>query len=517
MNFLNRHYLLQISTYLILFALVRYAKCQLQSPCPNVFEYRYGPNRNLYGYIDVPVPSDDSNVIRLDVQLSVGNRVEGGNGLIKLAEDEVNVIQNVIQKRRMQYILHFPAWSNVPPRVTRIQVNGRVVCIGDPISRFQVSVLTTINLVHTLTLSVPLTGSSGAGIPIWRPDNGDRDIPLLPTRRPPLIQPEVNRPFDRDDFWNDVPQIPPPRRPPTTRRPPPIRPAPPTRNEESPRPSWEVYPEVESITPRRPPASSQTITCGVPSITNSLIVNGRNYTNGAHPWLGALFVQNNDGLKFICGSTLISKRHVLTAAHCIRTRRKRYRPDELWVVLGRENIRRWSNDGAQIIQTESLHIHPDFRFTTADGDISLIALAEEAVFSTFVRPACLWSGSADPRLLIASTGVVVGWGKDEHGQLVTSSPRQVIFPVVSEEDCLRSNNAFREITSNRTFCAGFRNNSGPCNGDSGGGFLMLVEGQWTLRGIVSMSLITPDGNCDLRQYVVFTDIARYLPWLLPLM
>ncbi|KAK5638710.1 hypothetical protein RI129_013005 [Pyrocoelia pectoralis] len=456
--------------------------------------------------------ANDQN--KLETYLATNDYVHyGSNGNIKLASDDADVIQNVIYRRRMQYILNFPVWTNIPPKITQIRVNGMLLCSGNAISRFQVSVLTTVNLVHTLTLSVPLS-SGGNGevniIPIGvqpqvpkpnrEDDSWDAISQFVPTRRPPPTRTESSRPFNGDDnFWFDR----------TTRRPQIVVTNPSNRDDVP----WEVRPQFEATTQRRPSAT-ESITCGVSSITNSLVVRGRNITNGAHPWLGALFFQNNEGLKFICGSTLISKKHVVTAGHCIQSRRKRFRPDELWVVLGRENIQRWSNDGAQIIQTESVHIHSDFRFTTADGDIAVIVLSEEVVFSRFVRPACLWSGSADPRELIEKTGIVIGWGKDEHGQLVTSSPRQVMFPVVSEEECLRSNKAFSEITSNRTFCAGYRNNSGPCNGDSGGGFLIQVDGRWTLRGIVSMSLVTPDGNCDLRQYVVFSDIAGYMQWLL---
>lgn len=60
---------------------------------------------------------------------------------------------------------------------------------------------------------------------------------------------------------------------------------------------------------------------------------------------------------------------------------------------------------------------------------------------------------------------------------------------------------------------GFRNGSGPCNGDSGGGFMMLRDGRWTLRGVVSMS-IADQGRCDLSQYLVFTDVSKFSDWIL---
>lgn len=62
---------------------------------------------------------------------------------------------------------------------------------------------------------------------------------------------------------------------------------------------------------------------------------------------------------------------------------------------------------------------------------------------------------------------------------------------------------------------GFRNGSGPCNGDSGSGFVINRGGRWELRGVVSMSIsATHARTCDLKHYVVFTDASKFLTWLL---
>lgn len=54
-----------------------------------------------------------------------------------------------------------------------------------------------------------------------------------------------------------------------------------------------------------------------------------------------------------------------------------------------------------------------------------------------------------------------------------------------------------------------------CNGDSGGGmFLKDPDGRWRIRGIVSVSMFSVnDQSCDAYNYAVFTDVAKYLPWL----
>lgn len=73
-----------------------------------------------------------------------------------------------------------------------------------------------------------------------------------------------------------------------------------------------------------------------------------------------------------------------------------------------------------------------------------------------------------------------------------------------------------EITSNRTFCAGSRDGSGPCYGDSGSGFLIQDQKtkRYHLRGIVSLTLFDDKvRTCDLKQYVVYVDVAKHQDWI----
>uniref|UniRef100_A0A2H1WH83 SFRICE_029542 n=1 Tax=Spodoptera frugiperda TaxID=7108 RepID=A0A2H1WH83_SPOFR len=62
---------------------------------------------------------------------------------------------------------------------------------------------------------------------------------------------------------------------------------------------------------------------------------------------------------------------------------------------------------------------------------------------------------------------------------------------------------------------GDRNGAGPCVGDSGGGLYLLEGGKWRLRGVVSVSLRAENGDntCNLNEYIIFTDTAKYLGWI----
>lgn len=54
-----------------------------------------------------------------------------------------------------------------------------------------------------------------------------------------------------------------------------------------------------------------------------------------------------------------------------------------------------------------------------------------------------------------------------------------------------------------------------CNGDSGGSMAFEKNGLYHIRGIVSVTVSREDNQrlCDPNHYVIFTDVAQYLPWI----
>ncbi|XP_017768292.1 PREDICTED: serine protease gd-like [Nicrophorus vespilloides] len=88
------------------------------------------------------------------------------------------------------------------------------------------------------------------------------------------------------------------------------------------------------------------------------------------------------------------------------------------------------------------------------------------------------------------------------------------MPIVDTKSCVSSKPEFFEkFTTNKTFCAGYKNGTSVCNGDSGGGMFFRNENVWYLRGIVSVSLALQRKYCDPHNYVVFTDLAAYIDFV----
>lgn len=257
--------------------------------------------------------------------------------------------------------------------------------------------------------------------------------------------------------------------------------------------------------------------CGKPVAgTVALVVGGTPSFRGEFPWLAALFLRRTKSLSFHCGGTLISDKVIVTAAHCLKVSDEVVATTMIVVYLGRNNIEDWSEEGTISPKIKNIALHPDYQRRDSESfeaDIAVIVLKQTIEFTKYIRPACLWNFDPDINHIISKTGSVVGWGYDSKYE-ITSYPNKLEIPIVSESECLRSDDAFIYTTSNRTFCAGKKDGKAPCNGDSGGPFTLKENGRWYLRGIVSISLLDLDTRkCNLRQYVVFTDVVHFIPWI----
>ncbi|OAD52709.1 Serine protease gd [Eufriesea mexicana] len=286
---------------------------------------------------------------------------------------------------------------------------------------------------------------------------------------------------------------------------------------------------IETV-PRQPISTVATTTpvnkqennldCGRPSNLNKvnpLIAGGVKTRPGQWPWVAAIFVSKRN-FGFYCGGSLVSNRHVITAAHCTKFDKADLHPSSFMVALGRYRLRDWNEKDSVNREVAEYKVHPNYNMDdNADSDLAVFILKQRVEYSAVIRPICLWSGSSELENVVGMIGSVVGWGQDELGNRYVQEPRLSKSPIISQEDCLRSNDNFITVTSNRTFCAGFRDGTGPCNGDSGSGFVIhdIITNRYYLRGVVSMSLGTYNEimPCDLTQYVVYVDVAKYMNWI----
>ena len=63
--------------------------------------------------------------------------------------------------------------------------------------------------------------------------------------------------------------------------------------------------------------------CGEGKIPQARIVGGNETFEGEYPWMVAIYLHGNGRSEFWCGGALVSRDHVVTAAHCTKDSKKR--------------------------------------------------------------------------------------------------------------------------------------------------------------------------------------------------
>ncbi|XP_037037355.1 uncharacterized protein LOC119075065 [Bradysia coprophila] len=232
------------------------------------------------------------------------------------------------------------------------------------------------------------------------------------------------------------------------------------------------------------------------------------------PWHAAIYhqlIENEPEYK--CGGTVVSVQFILTAAHCVMVE-----TEQILVSLGRLRLDAGPSS-APLMKVFAILTHPDFNPDNFAHDIAIVTLASDAIFNSYVQPVCVWQPyEINLSKVIGQSGTVVGWGLTEKG--VTSNVLQEAkFPVVPHFTCLESNrDLFGRYLTGANFCAGTRNGTSVCTGDSGGSMTFEEDGKYYIRGIVSVGAskinrTTNQVECDPMQYALFTDVAQYLPWI----
>ncbi|XP_037043077.1 insulin-like growth factor-binding protein complex acid labile subunit [Bradysia coprophila] len=260
---------------------------------------------------------------------------------------------------------------------------------------------------------------------------------------------------------------------------------------------------------------SSGIECGNVNVINDLIRGGNETVKGAWPFAVTLYEVNRSEPS--CGGTLISKKHVLTAAHCIHNKQAplQINADDLKVYLGVHNLSGKDDVGVVQANIEDIRVHPEWDpYFTSDfkADLAIIVLSENVSFTKTIRPVCLPADSADVNSqTIDLKGMVVGWD-------VTGSnnweniQRQASITAVNDTYCYHKDEAASTFSSDHTFCGGFGDGY-PTSGDSGGGYFVLQDKTWVQYGIISVTRTNRTGHALPSSIQIYTNLRSFKRWI----
>ncbi|XP_068083830.1 trypsin-1-like [Anabrus simplex] len=194
-----------------------------------------------------------------------------------------------------------------------------------------------------------------------------------------------------------------------------------------------------------------------------------------------------------CGASIISKQWAITAAHCTT------RSSAASITL-RASTQKLGSGGV-VHKVAEIIVHESYNPRTIENDISLIKVSTEFKFSNSMKPVGLPSSRED--VAIGSSAVVSGWGYTREGGRVSTDLRQVVVPIVSNDDC---NVAYYGGIVNSMLCAGFKSGGkDACQGDSGGPLVADSK----LIGIVSWGY----GCARPGTPGVYTRVASFRTWI----
>ncbi|XP_014203612.1 chymotrypsin-2-like [Copidosoma floridanum] len=217
------------------------------------------------------------------------------------------------------------------------------------------------------------------------------------------------------------------------------------------------------------------------------IVGGKDAPIGKYPYQVSL--QNRFG--HFCGGSIINKRWILTAAHCV----DRKRP----MVIAVGSNSRIVFERSKIYQPDRVIWHKNWSRSDLANDIALIRVARDIEFTNKVQPVKL------PTEGFNKTGspiVLTGWGWITSIGPKPFALQEIELNVIGQDEC--SEMAGEKINDSQ-ICTLNKAGEGACFGDSGGP--LVADGVQV--GIVSFAVEA----CAAGKPDVYTRVFSFIDWI----
>ncbi len=229
------------------------------------------------------------------------------------------------------------------------------------------------------------------------------------------------------------------------------------------------------------------------------IVGGNTTTISQHPWQAALVVDPDkappglsDKDRFFCGGSLITRRVVLTAGHCIDgtdvENSTDLDPDDVNVIVGRTTLTTDpATDEEFLGPMTAVEHHPSFNSETFENDVGFIVLPTPGFTPASNKQVIRLAGSEDRTLWVPDSQTVVsGWGVTSEEGSTSDTLKEAVVPSLPSQTCASPDVYGEGFVTPIMTCAGFlEGGTDSCQGDSGGPLTTPKGNARRLIGVVS--------------------------------
>ncbi|XP_055336823.1 trypsin-1-like [Paramacrobiotus metropolitanus] len=239
-------------------------------------------------------------------------------------------------------------------------------------------------------------------------------------------------------------------------------------------------------------------------------------TGGQICWQVGIIIGTADGY-FNCGGSIIGSHTILTAAHCVFSRRGAVRPPtDFTVVVGAldggfdgSNAKEGAANCGRSFNVSKVQPHPNYTpMSSGNNDLALLTLIGDIDLSgTCACAICL----TDKSPAVGEWTAVSGYGDVSEGGADDPNPIPLRFVYLQILDNNRRLCSFNTGTDADLFlCAGDVVGQDSCQGDSGGPLFAWDTGNkvYYLAGIVSFG-----EGCARGTGGQYTKVQKYLPWI----
>ncbi|KAJ1964564.1 hypothetical protein GGI12_001340 [Dipsacomyces acuminosporus] len=219
-----------------------------------------------------------------------------------------------------------------------------------------------------------------------------------------------------------------------------------------------------------------------PSSLEKRIINGEYAPEGAYPYLVNLSIGSDDNAQ-MCGGTILSDTLIVTAAHCFvnETSGATRKANEITVGYGNNDHTKQTKH-----KVDNLYIHPYYDPKMLHlNDIALLKVPKIPLDGKTVKSIEIYKG----KIAAGTSLTALGWGKvnTELDKDITSEKLKRTVVKASDNVACKKVLPFFESNDGPQICT--ENKLAPktdtCQGDSGTGLIIEVDGTPYLAGLVS--------------------------------